>query len=271
MKALFSVRTFVAVAVAVAAATSGISPASAQPAPPPPAASALPAGIVPGSTLAQVVKLVQAGVDVTTIQSYIVNAQSPFNLDADKIIFLKDEGLPTNLINAMMDRDKALYASTVTPPPAPPAAPVTPVATSAPDAVTTDTPDTAPPPEEITLNYFYDTLAPYGSWVNVDGYGQCWRPTTVIYDAAWRPYGDRGHWVYTDYGWYWDSDYAWGSHSITDDGSTVLRLAGAGIQTPSGRRRGCFGVMTTITAAGRRCRPLPYSGRASASSTGAPP
>ncbi len=25
-----------------------------------------------------------------------------------------------------------------------------------------------------------------------------------------RPYGDRGHWVYTDYGWYWDSDYSWG-------------------------------------------------------------
>jgi hypothetical protein len=27
---------------------------------------------------------------------------------------------------------------------------------------------------------------------------------------VWRPYGDRGRWVYTDCGWYWQSDYSWG-------------------------------------------------------------
>jgi hypothetical protein len=46
--------------------------------------------------------------------------------------------------------------------------------------------------------------------VDVPDYGQCWRPTAVVYDPSWTPYCDRGHWVYTDYGWYWDSDYAWG-------------------------------------------------------------
>jgi hypothetical protein len=63
----------------------------------------------------------------------------------------------------------------------------------------------------VDVNYFNNSLSPYGSWVNVDGYGRCWRPTVVIYDSSWRPYCDRGHWVYTDYGWYWDSDYSWGA------------------------------------------------------------
>jgi hypothetical protein len=197
MKTLFNTKTFMAVAVAVATTLGALGQAQAQPTPSA-SDSALPANIVPGSPLAEVVKMVQAGVDVGTIQSYVVNSASPFNLDADKIIFLKDMGVPSELVNAMMDRDKILYASTVTPP-------VTPVTPEAPTVA-----DATPPPAEVTVNYFYDTLTPYGSWVDIGGYGRCWRPTAVIYDAGWRPYCDRGHWDYTDCGWYWDSDYSWG-------------------------------------------------------------
>ena len=60
------------------------------------------------------------------------------------------------------------------------------------------------------MNYFYDTLAPYGTWVQVDGYGRCWQPLVVVSEPGWQPYCDRGHWVYTDAGWYWMSDYSWG-------------------------------------------------------------
>jgi hypothetical protein len=60
------------------------------------------------------------------------------------------------------------------------------------------------------VNYFYQNLSPYGTWVEVDGYGRCWRPNVVVYDSGWRPYCDRGRWVYSDCGWYWDSDYSWG-------------------------------------------------------------
>jgi len=205
MKPLFCAysKILIAVAVVVAATIGTVSQAQPQPAPPAPVGSALPADIVPGSPLAEVVKLLQAGVDASTIKSYILNAPSAFNLDTDKILFLKDAGAPSDLINTMLDRDKALYAATVTPPPAP--APVPAV-----DNSTPSTPDVAPPPPDMTLDSFNNTLAPYGSWVNVEGYGQCWRPTTVIYDASWSPYCDRGNWIYTDYGWYWDSDYAWG-------------------------------------------------------------
>ncbi|HEX9045656.1 MAG TPA: DUF6600 domain-containing protein [Verrucomicrobiae bacterium] len=197
MKALFYTKTLIALAVAVAAAAAAVSQAQEAPIPPPSADSALPANIAPGTPLADVVKMVQAGVDASTIRSYIDNSQNAFNLDADKILYLKDLGLPSDLVNAMMDRDKFLYASSVTPPPA-----TTTVASSV--------PDTAPPQTDVTVNYFYDTLSPYGAWVDVDGYGRCWRPTVVVYDTSWRPYCDRGHWVYTDCGWYWDSDYAWG-------------------------------------------------------------
>jgi hypothetical protein len=199
MKTRFYTKTLIALAVAVAAAAAAVSQAQEQPIPPPSTESALPANIVPGTPLAEVVKMVQAGVDANTIQSYVANSQNAFNLDADKIIYLKDMGVPSDLVNAMMDRDKVLYASNVAPPPAP--APATSVVTSAPDTA---------PPAEVTVNYFYNTLSPYGAWVDVDGYGRCWRPTAVIYDSNWRPYCDRGHWVYTDCGWYWDSDYSWG-------------------------------------------------------------
>src|SRR5438093_31988 len=41
-------------------------------------------------------------------------------------------------------------------------------------------------------------------------YGWCWRPTVAVVDAGWQPYCDRGRWLWTDCGWYWQSDYAWG-------------------------------------------------------------
>jgi len=49
-------------------------------------------------------------------------------------------------------------------------------------------------------------LAPYGSWVDVAGYGRCWRPTQVA--ADWEPYTE-GYWEWTDYGWYWVSEEPW--------------------------------------------------------------
>jgi hypothetical protein len=54
---------------------------------------------------------------------------------------------------------------------------------------------------------FYGPLEPYGEWVEVDGYGRCWRPRNV--DRDWRPY-TNGQWRRTDSGWYWESDESWG-------------------------------------------------------------
>ncbi|HEY5743853.1 MAG TPA: DUF6600 domain-containing protein, partial [Terrimicrobiaceae bacterium] len=59
---------------------------------------------------------------------------------------------------------------------------------------------------EISYEDFYEGLAPYGSWLYVDGFGYCWQPSV---DQDWRPYSD-GSWVYTDAGWTWASDEEWG-------------------------------------------------------------
>lgn len=53
---------------------------------------------------------------------------------------------------------------------------------------------------------FEAPLTSYGGWVKVGSYGRCWRPAHVA--AGWRPYGS-GEWVWTDCGWYWQSDEPW--------------------------------------------------------------
>jgi hypothetical protein len=55
---------------------------------------------------------------------------------------------------------------------------------------------------EVSFDFFYDSLSPYGEWLDVGDYGHCWRPTGV--DEDWTPYSD-GYWTYTDAGWTWVS------------------------------------------------------------------
>jgi probable HAF family extracellular repeat protein len=45
-----------------------------------------------------------------------------------------------------------------------------------------------------------------GNWVEAGNYGYCFRPRVT---ENWRPYRD-GHWVWTDHGWYWDSNERFG-------------------------------------------------------------
>lgn len=67
-------------------------------------------------------------------------------------------------------------------------------------------------PTSVTYNnnYFYDALSPYGTWTEVAPYGMTWQPACSRLDPDWRPYCHGGRWVYTDSGWYWQSDYSWG-------------------------------------------------------------
>jgi len=59
-------------------------------------------------------------------------------------------------------------------------------------------PRTAQARADVSFDYFYDALLPYGEWIEVDGYGFCWRPMDV--DVDWVPYSD-GYWAFTDAGW----------------------------------------------------------------------
>lgn len=59
----------------------------------------------------------------------------------------------------------------------------------------------------ISFSVFYQSLSPYGRWINYSNYGQVWIPQL---GASFQPYTTNGHWVYSDYGWTWVSDYSWG-------------------------------------------------------------
>jgi hypothetical protein len=63
---------------------------------------------------------------------------------------------------------------------------------------------------QITFNYFYNQLSPFGTWVEVPGIGWCWSPHEIAANPDWRPYNDSGQWVDTENGLFWASDYKWG-------------------------------------------------------------
>lgn len=197
---------------------------------PPATTASQPAPALAAST-AEVVRLSEAGTSEDVILAYIKDVQTPFALTADQILYLRDIGVSPAVTTAMLTRDNDLraqgqtynYNQTLYPPatqsaaapaPAPEPAPAPapePAPTAAPVVTAPLTPPTevatAPPPD---VSYFYQDLSPYGTWVDLEGVGWCWQPRVVVINREWRPYCDAGHWVWTDDGWFWASDYSWG-------------------------------------------------------------
>lgn len=64
-----------------------------------------------------------------------------------------------------------------------------------------------PPEVGVSFGVFYNSLSPYGEWLQVGGDVYAWRPTDI--HAGWRPYVN-GRWIWTDDGWFWASDEPWG-------------------------------------------------------------
>jgi hypothetical protein len=163
--------------------------------------------------LGEAIKLVQAGVDESVLLAFVTNSAASFRLGAEEIVYLNDLGVSAQVITAMMHRDQSLkqfWADQAA------VAAVSNQVAPAPEAAA---PSYVNPPSVaetttsayVSDDYFDETLSPYGTWVQIEGYGRCWRPTVVVTTPGWRPYGDRGRWVYTDSGWYWLSDYSWGA------------------------------------------------------------
>jgi hypothetical protein len=203
----------------------GQTPGPAAPGAPGQAQPAAPVNLSPGA--AEVVRLAGSGVGDDVVIAYIQNSQAPFNLSADDVLYLKDIGLSSEVTSAMLTHDGTLrgqpqqYAPAAPGAPAP-VAPTTPAPAVPPggapltyDWQPAPAPATAPPPAYVStapadVGYFYNDLSPYGTWVSLEGLGWCWQPRTVVTSRGWRPYCDGGHWVYTDAGWFWQSDYSWG-------------------------------------------------------------
>jgi hypothetical protein len=69
------------------------------------------------------------------------------------------------------------------------------------------------PDSDGDYDLFYDRLATDGHWFNDDDYGYVWQPSVAVTTASWRPYAD-GHWVWTDRGWFWQSNenFGWATY-----------------------------------------------------------
>lgn len=59
-----------------------------------------------------------------------------------------------------------------------------------------------PDKHRIAYGIFYTHLAPHGVWMEFSDGLIVWRPTIIR--KAWAPYS-IGRWIWTEYGWYWDS------------------------------------------------------------------
>ncbi len=60
---------------------------------------------------------------------------------------------------------------------------------------------------DVSYDDFYNDLAPYGQWIDDPQYGYIWSPDV---EPGFRPYFTDGHWIMTEYGNTWVSDYPWG-------------------------------------------------------------
>ncbi|PYK00386.1 MAG: hypothetical protein DME23_07350 [Verrucomicrobia bacterium] len=212
----------------VAATAAAITPAttnpSAVPIEPVPKIVTAPPRLSPG--VDEIVQLAQAGVGDEVLQAYIENTPTPYKLNVDEILYLHDLGLSVETIAAMVRHNQSLQDQSTAPavanaqpsptitlaPPAeqPVAQPAATTQDSSINPAPVDSAYASTPPQQVSYNYFYQTLAPYGSWVEIPSYGWCWQPTVSVIDVGWRPYSNSGRWLWTDCGWYWQSDYSWG-------------------------------------------------------------
>ncbi|MCX6149491.1 MAG: hypothetical protein NTX22_03085 [Ignavibacteriales bacterium] len=64
---------------------------------------------------------------------------------------------------------------------------------------------------DVSFNFFYSSLSPYGEWIEIDNDLYAWKPDRV--SRNWMPYS-VGRWVWTNQGWYWDSyePYGWATY-----------------------------------------------------------
>lgn len=180
------------------------------------------------------VQLIKSGTDEKTLLEYVDASPATYALTEDEILYLSDLGVSGDTIKAIVAHGQDPGAVTDAealleqveaegPPPGPddesvPSADMPVEAPSADDTPAEDVVEelpeappvvTAPAPDAVDYTTFYTGLAPYGTWLEMDG-DWYWQPTAVRIVPRWSPYCHRGRWVYSDCGWVWKSSYSWG-------------------------------------------------------------
>ncbi len=189
-----------------------------------------------------IVELAQSTVGEQVLIDFVATINEPYSLTVEQVIYLKDLGLSDEVIGALLKRQVALGGAPVAladveaeadgaavpkialtnapgtdiglvtsaPAPAPAIQPNAPEVGESPDPGTAQPAAISAPGGAVNYNVFYNSLSPYGTWVEVPDYGWCWQPTVTRVNVSWRPYSDNGRWVWSTSGWYWHSYYSWG-------------------------------------------------------------
>ena len=164
----------------------------------------------------EVLKLKNAGVAEDTIVTFIQGQNINYNLSADNILSLREQGVPAAVLNAMLAGGKATEAPVAlapqfaSPPPQPGGTQPAQISGLPQPPPAAQVASAAQPVANPDAAYFYQELSPNGRWFLTENGQWCWQPTIVVTNPGWRPYWDKGHWIWTDHGWYWSSDYPWG-------------------------------------------------------------
>jgi len=172
------------------------------------------------AAVAEVAKLRDAGLSDDTIVAFVRSKEANYELSADDLVALAKRGFSQPVLGAMVASGRrsapaaAPFPSATAGTPAPaapdpgyPGAPAAPVAVPGP---VYGVPTTPPPGIGSDAAYFFQELSPHGRWLTAEDGRWYWQPAVALTTPGWRPYFDEGRWVYTDGGWYWSSNYAWG-------------------------------------------------------------
>src|SRR5258707_3801131 len=71
----------------------------------------LPPNINPTGPVSEIVKLADSGLEESVMLAFATNSTSTFNLSSDEIVYLKDIGVPSSVVTAMIQRDEVLRQS----------------------------------------------------------------------------------------------------------------------------------------------------------------
>jgi hypothetical protein len=152
--------------------------------------------------VSDLIKLYESGVSDDVLIAYIQSYPKKQALSADEIVTLKQSGISEAVISeALRNSPKSTTKKIATLNTADGAVEEQPSE----EEQESTTKSTAK--EEKTV--FEDALSPYGTWIFIDGV-RYWKPYVVLENPNWAPYFTNGHWVYSEVGWMWVSNYPWG-------------------------------------------------------------
>jgi hypothetical protein len=138
--------------------------------------------------------MVQANVGNDTIIAYIKNSGTSYGLNADQIIYLKQQGVADGVITAMLNQPKPGVAAYTPPVPSPPP-------TAAPAVAAVPTPTPAP-----TVTYV-QAAPPTTYYYSQPYYYPYYYPSYAVYPAVSLSFGWGGGW-----GGYYHGGYGGGWH-----------------------------------------------------------